>query len=445
MIGTNFAGFYIEKELGRGTFGVVYEIVDAKKVHWALKIFDPLPNLLVARDELRRRFAREIRYQSVINHPNVVRIAHFDLDHDPPYFVMELARASLLDLLRNKIITPQNAVSAITDMLTGLEAMHDAGYKHRDLKPGNVLAYTTTEANKDFRFAISDFGLIAPPENDTSTLTATGVGGGTIDYAAPEAMKDLKRVTVRSDIYSVGAILHDIYVGQRRIPCTKLTGPGLIGQVIEKCTETNQSRRFANVAELRNAYVNAALAAQFEKSDQDADIVALLEKESLTAEEWDAVDIRIQERETEDGSNYEIFRALKLNHINSLAHDHPDVFNSIARSFNEHIFDMRRGFPFEYCDVLATKLRAIFDNGDVELKALSLSSLLVLGTSHNRWYVERLFGSLADATLEEAVAKRFVTECAVRDIDLETEIHRWEISIASNRAALHPVIQDACK
>ena len=293
MIGTDFQGFKVEKQLGRGTFGVVYEILDAKSVRWALKVFDPLPNLQVDRDELKRRFIREIRYQSAIEHPNVVRVAHFDLDFDPPYFVMELADASLFDLLRRKYVTAQNAVSAITDVLTGLEAMHDAGYKHRDLKPGNVLSFATDDTGKDFRFAISDFGLIAPPENDTSTLTATGVGGGTLDYAAPEAMKDLKRVTVRSDIYSVGAILHDIYVGQRRIPCTRLTGPGLIGKVIEKCTETNQSRRFSNVAELRSAYVNAALDGEFEKNDKDADIIAMLEKDVLTGEEWDAVDIRI--------------------------------------------------------------------------------------------------------------------------------------------------------
>jgi eukaryotic-like serine/threonine-protein kinase len=316
MIGTTFQGFNVQKQLGRGTFGVVYEITDTKAVHWALKVFDPLPNLQVDRDELKRRFIREIRYQSAISHPNVVRIALYNVDHDPPYFIMDLAASSLLDLLRSKQVNAQNATSAITDMLTGLEAMHDAGYKHRDLKPGNVLVFSTGDFPKNLRFAISDFGLIAPPENDTSTLTATGVGGGTIDYAAPEAMKDLKRVTVRSDIYSVGAILHDIYVGQRRIPCTKLTGPGLIGKVIERCTEPNQSRRFANVAELRSAYVNAALDEQFQKNDEDADIVALLEQDELfkrngSAKEGDRVLI------VSDGV-YEVLQRQEIAKLNSI-------------------------------------------------------------------------------------------------------------------------------
>src|SRR5690348_2591607 len=163
-IGEVFQGFTVKRQLGRGTFGAVYEVEDVNANRWALKLFDPLPNIQVPRDELKRRFSREVRYQSAIDHPNVVKIVHADLDNDPPYFMMGLAKCSLLDLLRDKKVGPENATSAVADILTGLEAMHAAGYKHRDLKPGNVLAYDSPDDESEYRFAISDFGLISPPE-----------------------------------------------------------------------------------------------------------------------------------------------------------------------------------------------------------------------------------------------------------------------------------------
>ncbi len=445
LVGKKFGGFDVIAQKGRGTFGVVYEISDVNKNHFALKVFDPMPNVQVDRAELKRRFAREVRYQSAIKHPNVVSVLLSNLDSDPPYFVMPLADTSLQELIRNSAIPDKDRLHILTDILAGLEALHGAGYKHRDLKPANVLAFKDPNSKSGYRFEISDFGLIAPPENETTTLTATGVAGGTIDYAAPEAMKSLKHVTTRSDIYSVGAIIHDLFIGQRRIPCTKLSGPGEIGKVMEKCTETNQSRRFADVAELRSAVINALLADVFEKNPKDEDIVTLLGKEQLTGEEWDSVDIRIQENEAEGIDNYGIFRAIEGNHFVDLSAQHLGIFYSISRSYIAHVLAWQGKFPFEYCDVVALKLRQIFLSGDVEIKALSLVAMLLLGTTHNRFYVEGMFGQLAGADLDEAVAKRFVTEFQVRGYDLNRSISHWEQSIRSERGNLSSVIQEALK
>lgn len=440
-IGDIFCGFTIISQRGRGTFGVVYEIEDENKNRFALKVFDPMSTIQVDRDELKRRFAREVRYQSAISHPNVVSILHSDLVLDPPYFIMSLAQTSLLELMRSKAIADEKRISLLTDILAGLETIHDAGYKHRDLKPANVLAFSSDGQAGNFRFEISDFGLIAPPENDTSTLTATGVAGGTIDYAAPEAMKSLKHVTVRSDIYSIGAILHDLFVGQRRIPCTKLSGPGEIGKVIEKCTETNQSRRYNNVPELRSAVIEALQIYIYNGKAKDEDLISLLAKDDLSSYEWDSIDIRIQENEAEGSDNYHIFRVIRSAHLAVLAKEHIGVFYSVSRSFISHVIAWTGRFPFEYCDVVGLKLKDIFLAGDTELQALSLVALLILGTSHNRWYVEQIFASLSGSDLDDAVARRFVTEFEVRELDLQKNIEHWELSIRASRESLHSAIQ----
>lgn len=214
---------------------------------------------------------------------------------------------------------------------------------------------------------------------------------------------------------------------------------------MEKCTETNQSRRFADVAELRSAVINALLADVFEKNPKDEDIVTLLGKEQLTGEEWDSVDIRIQENEAEGIDNYGIFRAIEGNHFVDLSAQHLGIFYSISRSYIAHVLAWQGKFPFEYCDVVALKLRQIFLSGDVEIKALSLVAMLLLGTTHNRFYVEGMFGQLAGADLDEAVAKRFVTEFQVRGYDLNRSISHWEQSIRSERGNLSSVIQEALK
>lgn len=199
------------KEIGKGSFGVVELVADEKWQQRARKTFVP-PNLPgVSDDDMRARFEREVRYQSEIDDPNVVRIHDFDLDVDPPWFVMDLADCSLADELRADRTLGGDPRKPLFDILAGLEAIHAKGYKHRDLKPANVLKFSAKD--RTARYAISDFGLMSPASGQTSTLTASNMGGGTPLYRAPECAINFRRATVQSDVYSVGAILHDIFGG----------------------------------------------------------------------------------------------------------------------------------------------------------------------------------------------------------------------------------------
>jgi serine/threonine protein kinase len=171
------------QELGRGGFGVVDLVEDAQGARWARKTFAPplLPG--IDPDDLRVRFEREVRYQNQVNHPNVVAIHESDLTTDPPWFVMPLADCSLADELSIDRTLGGRPRKPLFDILAGLEALHDKGFKHRDLKPANVLKFTSSDGTS--RYAISDFGLMAPGAGQTSTLTASNMGGGTPLYSPP--------------------------------------------------------------------------------------------------------------------------------------------------------------------------------------------------------------------------------------------------------------------
>jgi serine/threonine protein kinase len=118
------------KEIGRGSFGVVELVADDKGRQLARKTFVP-PNLPdVSNDEMRARFEREVRYQSEIGNPNVVRIREYDLDANPPWFVMDLADCSLADELRTDRTLGGDPRKPLFDILAGLEAIHAKGYKH---------------------------------------------------------------------------------------------------------------------------------------------------------------------------------------------------------------------------------------------------------------------------------------------------------------------------
>ena len=132
--------------LGGGSFGQVKLAIDSAGNEVAVKIFEPNASVKAAivagsisELDLKKRFATEAKYQATINHPNVIRVLNNDLTTDPPYFVMERAIESLANDLAFDKSLDGKAESALFDVLAGLEAIHNQGIYHRDLKPQNVL------------------------------------------------------------------------------------------------------------------------------------------------------------------------------------------------------------------------------------------------------------------------------------------------------------------
>lgn len=383
------------------------------------------------------RFEREVKFQRAINHPHVVQIIDHDLSVEPPYFIMYLANCSLKDEMDADRTLGGNPNNALFHILNGLEEIHRLGYLHRDLKPGNVLKFSN--GNGQEWYALSDFGLMAVGEDASSTLTPSGIGGGTQAYQAPECAINFKRATARSDIYSFGAILHDIFAGNpKRLPHEKLTAPGAIGPVIEKCTEKNPHRRYQNVGQLREALFSALSNYQFiPSSGEEAKVVALLSDEvSLPREsDWDFIFDYLDELGEISAQSRNVFQALRLDHIDQLNIESPDLLSALGKMFATHCRSL--SFNFDYCDVLANKAQAFYICGDLSLKAEIAIAMMVLGIDHNRWFVERVFLSMVGPDISDELSSRLLTEMSVLNIDFAEQFRRMKLSISCNENQLH--------
>jgi hypothetical protein len=172
----------------------------------------------------------------------------------------------------------------------------------------------------------------------------------------------------------------------------------------------------------------------------EEEIVALLSQgDRLDDAAWDRVFDCIDENAHEKRSNDRVFRALSIEHITALVEDSPELFDSLGRDYAEYA---QGTFGFDYCDVIASRAQAFYAHGDVGLCALIAVSILKLGTSHNRYYVERVFMQMAFSGISNELAERIVVELGVQEVNFALEFGYLEDSIGASRAAIHPALAD---
>jgi serine/threonine-protein kinase len=197
--------YRIERSVGRGGMGTVYAGTDVKTGQpAAVKV---LSAALAQEEGFRDRFDAEIRSLRSLDHPNIVRLVGFGEDNGHIYYAMELVDGtSLAQELRQRGQFPWRQVVQIgVETARALKHAHDRGIIHRDLKPGNLLL--TAEGH----IKLSDFGIARIFGG--SQLTSTGAVIGTAEYMAPE-QADGRRVTLRCDLYSLGAVLYALLAGR---------------------------------------------------------------------------------------------------------------------------------------------------------------------------------------------------------------------------------------
>ena len=203
--GAILAGRYrIVGLLGRGGMGEVYRADDLKLGQSvALKL---LPQALEHDPERRRRLMDEVRVALKVTHPNVCRvydIGEFEAIH---YLSMEYVDGEDLSVLLRRIgrLPEDKAIQIARQLCAGLSAAHEQGILHRDLKPANVMI----DGRGDVR--ITDFGLAGLADG----FSGVEIQAGTPAFMAPEQLAG-KEVTARSDIYSLGLVLYELFTGQR--------------------------------------------------------------------------------------------------------------------------------------------------------------------------------------------------------------------------------------
>ena len=208
-----FAGHGIRGEAGRGGMGIVYRATHiALKRDVAMKVISPR----VAVDEqFRERFRREAEAAASIQHPNVVPVYDAGEEDGFLYVTMRFVEGvDLAELLRFEgQLAPDRAVQLIAQVAGALDAAHQLGVIHRDVKPANVLIEGQGPAEHAL---LTDFGLTKHVHSE-SGLTETGALLGTIDYAAPELL-DGSSVDARTDVYALGCVLYELLIGQVPYP-----------------------------------------------------------------------------------------------------------------------------------------------------------------------------------------------------------------------------------
>ncbi|GAB7181974.1 protein kinase [Kitasatospora sp. Ki12] len=169
-------------------------------------------------DSFKERFRREAQAVARLEHPNIVTVYDSGEDIAPdgsstPYIVMQLIDGKGLREAINESVAQHGAMPAeealkvTVGVLNALEASHDMGLVHRDIKPGNVMF------DRKGNVKVMDFGIARALESGVTSMTQTGMVVGTPQYLSPEQALG-KPVDARSDLYSVGVMLFEMLTGQ---------------------------------------------------------------------------------------------------------------------------------------------------------------------------------------------------------------------------------------
>lgn len=203
----------IGDSIGDGGFGVVYKgehiVLEESR---AIKKLAPL--FATEDDEIKalRRFAREAKMLSKLNHPNIVKVYDAGIAGDHPYIIMEFIEGSNLckHIDDFGVFSENSSLDVMKDVLSAVASAHQNGIVHRDIKPKNIM-WTGNEA------VVLDFGAGQWLELSLSTRMTTAPIG-TIGYLAPELYDDPYLLNKNIDCYSVGVLFHYLLTG--RIPNT---------------------------------------------------------------------------------------------------------------------------------------------------------------------------------------------------------------------------------
>ena len=207
--GTDLGPYHLIRLIGRGGMGEVYEAEDTVKDRIvALKL---LPETLSHDPVLRTRLQREAHSAGRLQEPHVVPIHDYGEIDGLLYVDMRLIDGTNLHtmLTRYGPLTPARTVAIIRQIASALDAAHESGVMHRDVKPENILI-----TRDDFAYLV-DFGIANAITDDR--LTTMGTAVGTHAYMAPERFTN-EEVTYRADIYSLACVLYECLTGSRPYP-----------------------------------------------------------------------------------------------------------------------------------------------------------------------------------------------------------------------------------
>lgn len=424
------------ERINKGGFGIIDKVQTDDGSILARKTFCPSNETLSldAKVKLKKRFIREVKTQEMLPDNLFVPILYSELDDDTPWFLMPCAEKDYSKEIQESRLK-KRPPEGLADILNSLEYLHRKGLVHRDLKPQNILF-------SEGIWKLADFGLITQDKTIlTTTITTTDAGSmGTFMYSAPEQLNEFKTVRSTADIYSFGAILHDVFNGKPRTPFAHLSASGKIGFVIEKCTEEKPEKRFKDIGSLRKVLLSTLIDHTMSKNANVA--------------EWSD---KIQNSSTWDFDTFEnFFYALKKNED-----DLQQVFWYVDNTIIEHLYRINielwdefiliyfewirsHSFRFNYCDVLiGIVYKAYLLSSSIDVKAKAVLAASSLGSSHNRWYVMDIVMKMCSPTIDENLAERIAIELHIDGRIVKEHMINCATRINKKLSNYHPLIEKA--
>ena len=267
--GARLGPYQIVASIGAGGMGEVFRARDTRLDRdVALKV---LPAAIAASPDRLQRFDQEARAAAALSHPNIVVVHDVGVDQGVAFVVSELLEGQTLrQVLEAGAVPSRKATDYAIQIANGLAAAHDRGIVHRDLKPENIFI------TRDGRAKVLDFGLaklVTAPLMSATQATALNTDPGTVlgtaGYMSPEQLRG-EDVDHRSDVFSLGAVLYELYSGTRAFkgntavetmsailkeePQELTSRSGSVSpaveRVIRRCLEKNPAERFQSARDV---------------------------------------------------------------------------------------------------------------------------------------------------------------------------------------------------